>query len=89
MEKSSAMDSRKKPTTCLFLLGNNLTSGGFVILWDIREASLFKCHGGTAFSGDVKILTLSLIFGFLRSPCVHFIHQKLNSVEKNIFFCPP
>ena len=56
------------------------------------------CQGGRHSRVDVKILTLSLLFGFLRSPCVHFIHQKLNSVENfflpplNVdasFFCPP
>ena len=46
------------------------------------------CQGGRHSCVDVKILTLSLLFGFLRSPCVHFIHQNLNSVEKNIFFAP-
>ena len=57
------------------------------------------CQGGRHSRVDVKILTLCLLFGFLRSPCVHFIHQKLNCVEKknflpplNVdasFFCPP
>ena len=44
--------------------------------------------GGRHSRVDVKILTPSLIFGFLRSPFVHFIHQKLYSVKK-IFFWPP
>ena len=46
-------------------------------------------RGGRHSRVDVKILTLSLLFGFLRSPCVHFIHQNLNSVEKIFFFAPP
>ena len=46
-----------------------------------------SCTGGRTFWGYVKILALSLIFGSHSSPFVHFIHQKLNSVEKKN--CPP
>ena len=69
----------------------NWTSAPLPLKFKLEKAKgsfIIYVSGGRHSRVDVKMLTLSLLFGFLRSPCVHFIHQNLNSVEK-IFFLPP